>query len=55
MDCGLPGSSVHGISHKNRGMDSHFLLQGIFLTRGSHPHLLHWQMESLPLSHLHFK
>ena len=32
-----------------------FLLQGIFLTQGSNPrilHLLHWQADSLPLSHL---
>ena len=30
----------------------HFLLQGIFLTQGSNPHLLsllHWQVDSLPL------
>ena len=26
------------------------ILQGIFLTQGSNPHLLHWQMDSLPLS-----
>ena len=29
----------------------HFLLQGIFLTQGSNKHLLHWQADSLPLSH----
>ena len=29
-----------------------FLLQGIFLTRGVNPHLLHWQVGSLSLSHL---
>ena len=29
----------------------HFLLQGIFLTRGWNPCLLHWQVDSLPLSH----
>ena len=28
-----------------------FLLQGIFLTEGSNPCLLHWQVDSLPLSH----
>ena len=28
-----------------------FFLQGIFLTQGSNPHFLHWQMDSLPLSH----
>ena len=30
----------------------HFLLQGIFPTQGLNPHLLHWQEDSLPLSHL---
>ena len=53
MDCSLPGSSVHRDSPgKNT---CHFLLQGIFLTQGSNWHLLcllHWQMGSLPLSHL---
>ena len=32
-------------------MESHFLLQGIFLTQGSNQGLLHWQVDSLPLSH----
>ena len=32
-------------------MGCHFLLQGIFLTQGSNPHLLHWQVGSLLLSH----
>ena len=37
-DCSPPGSSVHGDSpDKNTGMGCHFLLQGIFLTRGSNP------------------
>ena len=31
---------------------SHFLLQGIFLTQGSNPCLLHWRVDSLSLSHL---
>ena len=35
-------------------MGSHFLLQGIFLTQGSNPHLSHWQADSLPLHHLGF-
>jgi len=30
----------------------HFLLQEIFLTQESNLHLLHWQVDSLPLSHL---
>ena len=33
-------------------MHCHFLLQGIFPTQGLNPHFLHWQMDSLPLSHL---
>ena len=32
-------------------MGSHFLLQGIFLTQGSNTCCLHWQADSLPLSH----
>ena len=36
---------------KNTGMNCHFLLQGIFPTQGSNPHLLHCQVGSLPLSH----
>ena len=48
MDCGPLGSSVHGISQTR-------ILQGIFWTRGSNPHLfhlLHRQVDSLPLRHL---
>ena len=40
---------------KNIGMDCHVLLQGIFLTQWSIQHLLnllHWQVNSLPLSYL---
>ena len=36
-------------------MGYHFLLQEIFLTQGLNTHLLcllHWQVDSLPLSHL---
>ena len=36
---------------KNTGVGCHFLLQGIFLTQGANPHLLHWKVDSLPLSH----
>ena len=39
-------------SGKNTRVGCHFLLQGIFLTQGSNPCLLHWQADSLPLSHL---
>ena len=37
---------------KNTGLGCHFLLQGIFLTQGSNPSLLHWQEDSLPLRDL---
>ena len=40
---------------KDTGEGCHFLLQGIFPTQGSNPSplcLLHWQVYSLPLSHL---
>ena len=36
---------------KNTVVGCHFLFQGIFLTQGSSPCLLHWQADSLPLSH----
>ena len=53
MDCSLPGSSLHGIfPGKNTGVGWHFLLQEVFLTQGSNLVLLHWQVDSLPLSHL---
>ena len=37
---------------KNNGVSCHFLLQEILPTQGSNLHLLHWQMNSLALSHL---
>ena len=40
---------------KNTGVGCHALLQGIFKTQGSNPHLLHllpWQADSFPLCHL---
>ena len=50
----LPGCSLHGtFPGKNIGVGCHFF-QGIFPTQGSNPHLLHllhWQMDSVPLSH----
>jgi len=33
------------------GVGCHFLLQGIFPTQGPNLCLLHWQMDSLPLSY----
>ena len=54
MDCSPPGSSVHGESSgKNSGVGRYFLLQVIFLTQGSSPHLLRllrWQVGSLALA-----
>ena len=35
---------------KNAGVSYHFLLQGIFLTQGSNPYLLHLRQILLPLS-----
>ena len=51
MDCSPPGSSVHGILQARIEMGCHFLLPGIFPTQGSNLHLLHWQVDSLPLNH----
>ena len=49
MDCDQPGSSVHGIPQARiLEMGCHFLLQGIFLTKGLNPCLLcllHWQVD----------
>ena len=36
---------------KNIRVGCHFLLQGISPTQGWNLHILHWQMDSLPLSH----
>ena len=53
MDCSPPGPLSMGSQGKNTGVGCHHaLLQGIFLTQGSNPHLLgllHWQVDSLPL------
>ena len=54
MDWCWPGSSVHEIFQVGI-LEWGFLLQGIFLTKGSNPHLLsllHWQAGSLPVLHL---
>ena len=60
MDCSPSVSSVMEFSHgifQARILEwvAIFLLQGIFPTQGSNPHLLHllhWQADSLPLHHL---
>ena len=46
------GPLFMGFSHKNTGGGFHFLLKGIFLIQGLNLHLLQWQADSLPLSHL---
>ena len=52
MDCSPPGSSVHGDSPgKNTGVGCHALLQGIFLTQGLNPGLLHYRQILCHLSH----
>ena len=43
---------------KSTGVGCHFPLQGISLTQGLNPrllHLLHWQVDSLPVNHLRSK
>ena len=47
-------SSLWDSPGKYTRVGCHFLLQGIFLTQGSNPRLLHWQVGSIPLSHLGF-
>ena len=51
MNCSSPGSSVHGDSPgKNTGVGCHSLWQGIFLTQGLNPGLLHCRWILYPLS-----
>ena len=54
MDYSPPGSSIYGIFQARipEWVGNHLLLQGIFPTQELNPHLLHWQKDSLPLSHL---
>ena len=40
-----------GFPGKYTGVNCHFLLQGTFLIQDWQTGLLHWQMDSLPLSH----
>ena len=52
MDCSPPGSSVHGdYPGKNTRVGCHALLQGIFLTQGLNPGLLHCRSILYCLSH----
>ena len=52
MHCSLPGSSVHMDSpNKNTRVGCRVLLQGIFLTQGSNPSLLHCRWILFQLSY----
>ena len=53
MNCSTPGICPWHSSDKNTGVGCHALLQGIFPTQGSNPHLLsllYWQVGSLPVA-----
>ena len=50
-DYNPPGSLPMGFPRQEYIVGCHFLLQGIFPTQGSNPSFLHWQADSLPLSH----
>ena len=52
MNCSPPGASLHGISKARILERLPCLPWGIFLTQGLNLSLLHWQVDSLPLSHL---
>ena len=51
MDCSLSGSCPWDSPGKNTGVGCHALLQGIFLTQGSNPGLLHCRWILYCLSH----
>ena len=51
LDCPARLLCPWGFPGRNTGMGCHFLLQGIFLSQGLNLSLLHWQADSLPLSH----
>ena len=54
IDCSPPGLQwlcPLDFPGKNTGVGCYILLHGIFLTQGSNPCLLHWQADSLSLSH----
>ena len=51
MDCGLPDFFIHGILQAGiPGVDSYFLLQGIFSIQELNPGLLHCRLIVYPLS-----
>ena len=51
MDCSLPGSSVHGVLQARIPEWVAILLQGVFLTQGWSPGLLHCKWILYHLSH----
>ena len=51
MDCSLPGSSIHEIFQARVLEWDAIAACGNFPDQGSNSFLLHWQAESLPLSH----
>ena len=51
MDCSPQAPLSMGFSRQEY-LDCHLLLQGIFATQGLNSSLLHWLVDSLPLSHL---
>ena len=54
MDCSPPDSLLcpWDSPDNNTGVGCHFLFQGIFPIQGRNLRLWHWQVDSLPLSHL---
>ena len=52
MDCSPLVSSSWGFPGKNTRVGCHFILQGILQIQGWNLHLLHWQVDSLPLCYL---
>ena len=50
MDCTRQAPLSTGLSRQEYAIGCHALLQGIFPTQGSKPHLLCWQADALPLS-----
>ena len=52
IDCNPPLSSVHGIFQGRMVECVSFIFLKVLPDQGSYLHLLHWQANSLPLSHL---
>ena len=50
MDCSRQAHLSTGLSRQEYAVGCHALLQGMFLTQGSKPRLLHWQADALLLS-----